>query len=583
MQEIYGYNYSKAVGNSVFSKQDKTNIKFKYSKNLFEHNPDSWIMQDYSEYKFPPVKTNKSITKPWKYYINKFISQCRKIGNDYWKSDTIDSISENLQSLSGFLNDSSINLDICSQLSPEFLGRFDKQIAHVISNINAIFKSNHLNLQCVFKAIKSGNKVDLMIFINKGFTNLRSNHSTPSLKIAVLFTEPIKEIEKYFINDDTASTSSIVGKINLQDIYVKQNASDCFIISFLQTVLNYYKELDISEYITYKGDQINLTFAKSIYCIEEKDVVKQLKLSGYFITLDDDIVSSISISQEKLQEMKSSPNNLKMNFNRADLDKLKQQYLFEFILILCHFHGRVIAISENIDIEDNVSMEAFSHEKGNKLFCPFLLGFEHKYELSLINFLQHQDTIIEFVKANKILMTMTMFYTVKFSKKDIETFGHSWSIINFDKKRQTFQLYNPHGHKEEYPVLLLAHYRPYISIFTDIEDFSVDSLDKIEDSMQDISTGYSYGEDFIIDHGNSLIKNIVFLFRYEDESQKLFIQYHYCDEAKKRESSYTGIYQNKFYQNGALVKNSRTNYVLYPNTSIYGEILSSDRVIYARY
>lgn len=446
-----------------------------------------------------------------------------------------------------------------------------------------VLKSKNLNFQCIFKVVTSVNKVSLMIVINKSFINLRFNHNVPCLKVAVLFTEPVKEIEKYFIHDDIESTSSMIGKINLQNIYIKQNASDCFLVSFIQSLFSYYKELDISEYITYTKDQINITFNKSIYCIEEATVVEQLKLAGYLTKLDDDIVRSISISREKLQDIRSSPANIKINFNYIDLDKLRQQYLIDFILILCHFHGRVIAVTENLDIDDNISVEAFAHEKGNTLVVPFLLGFEHKYELSLINFLQFQDTIMELFKAQRILMTLTMFYTVKFSKKDIETFGHSWSIIDFNKKHQTVQLYNPHGHKEEYPILLLACYRPYISIFTDIDCFSISYLEKLECGKQDISSGYCYGEDFIIDHGSYFIKDINFFFRYEDDSQKLFIKYHYCNEVKKRESLYTGIYHNKFYKNGLLIKNNRTNFVLYPNTSINGEVLSSDRVIYAKY
>ena len=446
------------------------------------------------------------------------------------------------------------------------------------------------------------------------------NHKKNSYIIKKIENSIIDIMAKQNYTSEPISTLTEANEynINCTGMFLKQNASNCFTVSALHLILQYYKNIDLEKYIDHHENEIVVKFADSSYS-PSRNIVQKLALEGYKVILNSSgKLYKVLITPEKLQNINSSKQNISIVYHRKKTVSEAQELSFKSLLnIAIHLHGRISIITQKmVDIadKDDASMCAYDDERGNPLYATKLFGFDAQYEVPLVNFIKHHEYLSKYLNDDGILLIVNMYYNSKNHKKN-EPVGHCWSLLNYNNSTQVFELYNPHGQREIYTYLEILHYCPTISIFSnkklniellkpklfddDCEDISYDykkhiyfskdhSGEKVyyykeNDIYHRISGIYKcFDTTRIFDHGVIIGNNITFIKKYLDEEYKLY-QVFQNQNGGVIEILFNGIYQDHFYKTGAIVKNLRTKYVLHPNTDANGKVISSDPVKYCRY
>lgn len=597
--------------------------------------PLDWYLKHYISCKFHPIE--HTVSQTWTAKIKRFLIECKTVMNsDLWVScKCTEIISSILYELYG--GDIGEYYETSIMNNPykiyEFLIVLNNKLDILLKKINGLFL--HINLDCNMEVRTdtqiNGNIVKILFDSKASLPKLqkRSRHEVVQLVLLTLgkektpdimqadnlIVENIIEQENFLpiiplpqpilyypeipspVKSENLESNETVIKhehplqivteefINLDGIMIRQKASDCFLISFLQSLLTYYKTIDLNQFIQYEHDTISVNFSSSIYRIDNESLISELLNSGYKISLDQDLLCKIQITPDKLKQILGSKQNLVIDFQESDiLQKEIQQKLKDLFCILVHLQGRIIHILENMESNEDVSMDAYANETGNSIIALNLLGFEHKYEISLIDFISSQEILTALINDKKMIAIITMFYDINHGDHQ-ETVGHCWQILKYTIEKKQFVLYNPHGQIEKYPLFLLAHYKPHISIFTDIEDFNIPNLNEVEHEISNSSVeeNYLYNNNSVKDYGKILLDNTVFIKKYEQDTQKLFIKYQLFGSEMPQEDLFTGIYNNQFYKAGIIVKNNRTKYILHANTNANGRVLASDKIQYFKF
>lgn len=419
------------------------------------------------------------------------------------------------------------------------------------------------------------------------------------------------------VSIDTEDTEDNI--INCSEIFLRQHASNCFTVSALQLILQYYKNIDLENYLDDNKDGIVIKFPFSSYS-PSKNIVQKLDAEGYKITLNSfGKLCKVLVTHEKLQYINSSKQNVSILYHRKKPISETQELNLKTILnTAIHLHGRIAIIAQKmIEIadQDDASMCAYDLETGNPLYATKLFGFDEQYEIPLVEFIKNYKYLSKFLNDDAVLLIVSMFYNWRDIKQNKDnTVGHCWSLLNYDNVSQFFEFYNPHGQREKYTYLEILHYCPTVSIFSN-KKLNIECLNtKYDDYFEDISYDYKkhiyfseeksgekiyyYKENNlyhkisgiykcfdttrIFDHGVIIGNNVTFVKKYVDQECKLY-QVFQDRNGDVVEILFNGIYQDHFYKTGSIVKNLNTKHVLHPNTDARGKVLSSDKVQYCRY
>lgn len=449
------------------------------------------------------------------------------------------------------------------------------------------------------------------------FNHRKNSHIIKKIQNVIIEIIARQSYKNEVVSMETEDTEFNI--ISCSGMLLKQNASNCFTVSALQLILQYYKHIDLENYLDDHKDGVIIKFPFSSYS-PSKNILQKLDAEGYKVTLNSlGKLYKVLVTHEKLQYINSSKQNVSILYQRKKIISETQELNLKTILnTAIHIHGRIAIIAQKmIEIadQDDASMCAYDIEKGNLLYATKLFGFDEQYEIPLVEFIRNYKKLSKFLNDDAVLLIVSMFYSWRDSKQNKNnTVGHCWSLLKYDSINQIFEFYNPHGQHEKYTYLEILYYCPTVSIFSN-KKLNIESLNtQYDDYFEDISYDdkkhiyfseaksgektYYYKENNlyhrisgifkcfdttrIFDHGVIIGNNVTFVNKYVDQEYKLY-QVFQDRNGDVIEILFNGIYQDHFYKTGSIVKNLNTKYVLHPNTDARGKVLSSDKVQYCRY